>query len=566
MFSAQLKQIIADMVGEKYVGNLKRDIDLFEKSLSIKAVAPDLDGLADALPSALEELGTASLLQIKPILTRCALIEQFARHLFSALFPDRYATQPVDERGYPLSSWTLAPLLKQGLNVVPAVYNLTSGTPKTITFPYKLYYDTVYANRNTNSHGCAKMSAPVAFEVLTAFLIVYLDLSARFAAQIEKEYNKTAIDVGFPARQYCQKIVSKYNENVKNGFRYVNIKWKAEGSAQAEYSTADSIFKDTSNPCVKLLGEAGCGKTTILRRLEYLSAKAYLENRSSVIPVFFELAQLEKRAGLSADIKSMMMKQLEIPYSILEKLLNMNNLRLYLDGFNEVLNSTQRKNLAISIDELANEYPKLEIFLSDRSLVRSHINTLKGSLDYKLYPLDREMKDEFIKSNCTDERAKALLMSHLAANVGIYEKLNTPFRLTQLIELVSETHQIPENIEGAYITRLIERERDAKMDENAKYLETFCCALAVFSDEKLLSRDAEYCIGKCIRIFAYNSARIDSIECLDLLVEMGILAKEEVWNYKTRCEEVYYDFKYPEYKAYFWELAFHNKIYQRMED
>lgn len=555
MFSERLKEWINDTVKDNYLGDIKRDIALFEKSLALKAPEEKLAGINEIFPTVLEEMSNAASIDyIKDKMDKFVKIEPFLRHLLGVLYPERYKIAPREEiDGLNYSEWTLAPLLKQGFGIIPVNYNLSTGNPTSINWPYKMHYDLVYNTRNVVAHDFINMTQKKIFEILESYLIVYLDVSARFCYQIEEAYSKESVNDGFLAMQYCREIVQKYNHEHANGFHYIDIKWKAENSASIEYSTVETMMNDETHSLVKILGEAGCGKTTIMRQLEYLTAKKYTSKKSSIIPVFIQLINIETDSSLHANIKNMICNKLGVASNLLEEMLSINSIRLYLDGFNEILDLKLKKQIAWSIDELHQQYPELKIFLSDRSLVRSSIVTMRNALIYKLYPLDNEMKEKFIKFNCPETKAKEMLLQYFEGNPNYYENFNTPIKLKQLIEITVQQQKVPEDFCGEYIRFLFDREMIEKKDENVEYLEVFACALALSEKKKFSEYEAEAIIAKCKQLLGYTIP--DSRRCLRLLIEMGILAMEDGMI----------EFKYSSYGDYFWMAAFERHLEELLE-
>lgn len=556
MFSKELKRWIHGVVKTDYSGDINADINLFEKSLSLRTRDEKLEGINEILPEVLQEMCSAANINVlRERMDKFVKIEPFLRHLFGIIEPERYEKRPKDEiNGINAFEWTLAPLLKQAFTIVPMGYDLSKGKPEYISFPYKFAYNLIYAQRNNAAHYYLNLTQREIWEIISACLIVYLDICGRLCIQIEDAYTKSSINDGFSAIHYCKEIIRDYNRESKCGFTYVDIKWKAANSSIKECITVDTMLNETQNNLVKILGEAGCGKTTIMRQLEYLSAKRFIAQKSTIIPVFIPLGSIEADSSLQKDIKSMLCQRLKITPDLLEDLLSTNSLRLYLDGFNEILDSKTKKQIAWSIDELSRRFPEITIFLSDRSLVRPTINVMSGALEYKLFPLDNVTKEMFIKSNCSDDSAKTLLLHYFNNNPSRYESFSTPIKLKQLIELTISKKFVPEDFDSEYIQFIFDRELNDKKDENVQYLEDFACALAISCDNGMPIKLACACLAKCKRILGYTIP--DSLKCLNLLIEIGILSNEDG----------IIEFKYSSYRDYFWMAAYDNQLAELLEE
>lgn len=557
MFSQQLKKWIFDMVSDVYTGDIYQDISSFEKSLALYSPEISLEGVHDILPDVLEEMcNTASLNVLQGLMERFTKVEPYLRHMFTIVYPNRYKKMPKEENnGMPLKEWTLAALLKQAFSIVPMDFDLSSNMSSSALFSYADSYRLIYQKRNDSAHNFSNMKQREIFNVITAGLVVYLDISGRLCFQIEEEFNKTTVNSGFSALLYCQKIVRDYRNNAKQGFSYVDIKWRKSTVADAEYCTVNTMLDDDSNRLIKILGEAGCGKTTIMKQMEYIMAQRVAKKQSDIIPVYIPLIKTEIDSSLHADARTLICRQLDVEHDMLESLLALNSVYVMFDGFNEILDSKLKKQIAWSIDELASEYPLLRICLSDRSLVRSVISVLDSAEVFRLYPLDNHMKSELIKKNCSDAEALNLLVSYFNTNPNYYEKFTTPIKIIQLVEFVSEQKRIPEDFEREYIHFILNRELVEKKDENANYLEDFACALAlqIETDEGIPLKKACACLAKCKSVLGYTIP--DSLKCLHLMIDIGVLV----------CEEDIINFKFPEYRDFFWMNAFDNHLADLLE-
>ena len=122
MFSQELKDWICDEVKDKYLnGNCRRetifrDIELFEKAVSLKAPDKTLEGISTDIPETLEAMSNCSIRDMKKyVRDLVSNVEPFLRYLLGIIYPERYKIKPSEEEGgdptFP--NWSLAPLLKQ---------------------------------------------------------------------------------------------------------------------------------------------------------------------------------------------------------------------------------------------------------------------------------------------------------------------------------------------------------------------------------------------------------------------------------------------------------------------
>lgn len=104
-------------------------------------------------------------------------------------------------------------------------------------------------------------------------------------------YNKRAIEsrisVSTSNEQYgidalLKSLIQSYNKKTKDGFCYVSLLWESIGDNSSKQIALKELLSDKQ---VLLSGDAGCGKSTALDRLEYLAAQEYVKGETGIIPV-----------------------------------------------------------------------------------------------------------------------------------------------------------------------------------------------------------------------------------------------------------------------------------------
>lgn len=304
---------------------------------------------------------------------------------------------------------------------------------------------------------------------------------------------------------------------------------------------------------IRFLGEAGCGKTTALLRLQYLDAKRKLENISSKIPVYIALIDFEKDSNAEPELISAIQQCLNVKRDTCLKMLKKNKIILYLDGFNEILDINKKRQFAWSVENFQETYPDIWIYLTDRSMKKSYISILELSQDYHLYPLTLEMKKDFIRGNCRDTEAQQILITAATEKPGYFDEFDTPIRLKHLIQITSKMKKLCDDPFGDYIEYLFEREKLEKKDENVEYLHRFAQALSLIDKLEFSVLEAEKCLAQCKRKLGYTIP--DTRKCLNLLIEMGIL----------HCDNNCIYFSQQEYQSYFWVTAMADNLDEILE-
>lgn len=541
MFSKQTRNWIKDYTKDVYLEDLDLAIDSFENALRLKAPTSMLTGIPDLLPKYLEDIATAPDISVtRKELENISKIEQYLKFIFLHIDPLRSQNPPqqVNSR-----QWTLMPLLKEGLRVVPLNQNLSHLEPTDPSFPYREQYLIAYDIRNHNSHDFEIMSQKEVFEAITAILTVYLDVSYRYRTDITKLVENVEIQNTFSVNQYCKNIISEYERIEENGFTYVDICWANSEMANPQSCRIEDFLNNNDCHYIRLLGEAGCGKTTALLRLQYLAAKRKLEKTSSKIPVYIALIDFEKDSSVEPELISAIQQRLKVKRDTCIKMLKKNKITLYLDGFNEILDINRKKRFVWSVEDFQETYPDICIYLTDRSMTKSYISILDMSQDYHLYPLTLEMKKDFILGNCRDKEAQQILITAAKEKPGYFDEFDTPIRLKHLIQITSKMKKLCDDPFGDYIEYLFERERLEKKDENVEYLHRFAQALSLIDKSEFSVLEAEKCLAHCKRELGYTTP--DTRKCLNLLIEMGLLC----------CENNSIYFSQQEFQSYFWVTA-----------
>lgn len=525
MLDENVKAWIRDNVGNSFKrGEIDQAIDLFEMALEIDAADPELAGLNLYYGNILEQMAEAANFKaLAANMNSFCRIEQFMKHLFGIIDPTGQDNPPPPlYEGEDRPSWSLAHLYKQAFKIVPADYNLKTQSVRPLDkYPYLQDYVTVYQDRNTESHDYRVYGQAELFTSLGSLLTVYLDLSRRYARQIQQAYSRMQRREMFNRQRYANYIIQRQAEAAKDGFTYIDTRW-GNNASDAQSCPIDQLMRRCNTRIIKLQGRPGSGKTTALRRLELLDAKEMLLNERAPIPVFISLADLE--AGGRGMLHNQIALLTELPLDLLPALLKEGGVNLYLDGYNEILDNNTKRTLSRDFDRFALNYPKVRVVITERALTRDAIPIAAQARCFQLFPLSDENKAEYFQCNCPDKQAQELLLAQLRQRPGYFQDMNTPMKLKQLVETVSFSHQIPEDPIEAYVNYLLERERLEKRDENVDYLPHFLSALALLPEEAFSRITAERCLARCKDKLGYTIP--DTRGCLKLMIDMGLLLEE----------------------------------------
>ena len=301
----------------------------------------------------------------------------------------------------------------------------------------------------------------------------------------------------------------------------MDVHWVEEDSRDKSYSVV-KLLNRKELKCVKLLGEAGTGKSTALRRIEYIMASQYKGKRSTPLPVYIELGGLADGENV---ILTRIASVMEVEPGIAEDFLKNGELCLLLDGYNEILDLALKRKVAKELDYIGREFLQTRIFLTDRAVSRAGIPTLQPARKLYLYPMTMEDRKKYFEKNCRDDACRQMILDRLEADPGYFEAMNTPLKLKQLLQVALHSRELPVDIVNEYIEYLMEREQDEKKDENIEYLPGFLQALAILEQESMTERDALVQMAKCKNAFGFSLP--DTRQCLKLSVDMGLLVYED---------------------------------------
>lgn len=500
-------------------------------------------------------------------------IETFMKRLCNIAYPGLLETPPEPTPYSSRTSWTLEPLYKQAFKVVPPDFSLSKATVQEGSPGYRYAYVKLYRFRNMNVHEREKMSLSErdVLDYTIYMLIVKLDLCQRCAKELTRQYRAKTID----QKGYTQRICERYAAAERGGFTYVNMIWTPNGSPKNEYDIEKMALSDDSDMrLVKILGEAGTGKSTALQQIEITLARHSMKNTDIPIPIYIELSKLtDGQDILMNEIMDMLCLDSAGQQNLYRELLEDRMVCLLLDGFNEILDPSTRQHVAKEIDKLART--GVRIFMTDRAKARPSDLTLYNATSFYLKPITDEIKKDFFAKNCRDEEIKKLILDSFSENSLYFAGMNTPIKLRQLIDVAVAERKLPADPVRAFIDYLISRERQEKKDENTDYMKDFLAAIAIMAQPRQISaeeldkmfeqgmdeedilaltnepellsiskREAAAQMAKYQRYYGYTNA--DTNRCLQLAVDMGILVLDTPNEY-----EEYVSFASRQYQQYF---------------
>jgi hypothetical protein len=268
-------------------------------------------------------------------------------------------------------------------------------------------------------------------------------------------------------RDFDEYIKTEIERTKKQNSKFVslNLKELSNQTDKGRNGFIEDLLDDNLNR-IRILGQGGSGKTTTLEYLVNKDASNWIENPSnSKIPVIISLANLSSKETVVESIA----KKINVDTDYAEELLETNELKIYLDGINEIVENRESKKLKLQeIALLLEDYPKLSIIITDRYEFDSYQNNMFNVPTFLIQKLSKDQIEEFVIKYCNNSQEQSThVLKILNSKSNIQEILLRPLVLTRAIEIIKIDNDLPEK-EGQIIEKfldiLLRREKDEKKD------------------------------------------------------------------------------------------------------
>ena len=215
-----------------------------------------------------------------------------------------------------------------------------------------------------------------------------------------------------------------------------------------------------------ILGDAGSGKSTCIRRLAYILAQEGLNNsKDSKLPIMLRASEVDEKKGSPiAEICSEEIKRvLNTPTPCFSlKDLHDGKVMVFIDALDEISSDASRKAVLNSIEEFSNLYPNCKVVITSRehpSLLTSdeESDSLKGFTGYFISPIDLIQASQLVdklrrQRNLSSENSKEIIrrlqqihgmeLNPLLVTVFVatsdYSKQDIPANITELFKKYAE--------------------------------------------------------------------------------------------------------------------------------
>ena len=388
------------------------------------------------------------------------------------------------------------------------------------------------------------------------YYLYYVNLFLSYFRICEK-YKEHILKYCLKENNYITHYIEEYQEKEKQGYTYISTKVAPKGKNEIYQEINDfkftAIHKDKKIPCIKLIGYAGVGKTSVLEYIRYKELLKYQEeqNRSSKnkkckLPVIISLIQVTDE---KETIESLIAKAMNLELNEINLLLQEKKLNLYFDGVNEIRisNKNSYQNFCSTLEKFILDYanPDTSIIVTDRdNNGLSILNDESITPTFILTKLTDQEMERFILGNMSENKRKEginIIKTIKEEKPGFYEELRHPYILSQFIYLLDKNEQdiptTPLEVTDHVLLMLTKREEEEKKNLIAPYI---IPALKYVVKNK--KQDDEFYISQNDFIEILNDYKhkileeteeesYRSFDLITLIVKLGIMKKTGLDGY-----------------------------------
>ncbi|MBQ8131622.1 MAG: hypothetical protein IJ193_03945 [Bacilli bacterium] len=396
---------------------------------------------------------------------------------------------------------------------------------------FKVFGNLYYA-RNEVAHSVRKLSPTQEWQYVHELLIIYLEVAGKYEQKLNTEINRIDLIKNTDVKNYLEKVKSKFESDYtkKKDLSYIALDGREVNTSSKK--SLVSLIRNKENCKIKIIGNAGMGKTTTLMYLAYTD----ITEPNGRTPIVLEL----KEAGIDDTVIGMIgnNSHLGCPEETVKQLLENGYINLYIDGINEIYNENVKRNIVSQINNIITTYPKTKIILTDRE--SNNITVTDNVLIYVIEQLDDEKIDAFINQNTSgNEELKKKVKELVNGNEALKNMVRIPFRLYKLITIVKNGREIPSSLEGFDIefrNAIIEREIEEKASADADNL-------IIYLENILSLNQKEYKRTELINIISLtikdnNLSETSSDGIVKLLLDLHIMEKVDFQTYRFENYEL----------------------------
>ncbi len=515
---------------------LKKMIEVFDHSLDIEPVQ-DVAMAPINIVNAIERYLEGGMEKAPECVEVFNKIEQYSKHILFATKPKLLNTTP--ERKWDQAhknnskDWELKDVYVEGLKILDEKIQLkkegdalVDSLVKNPTIPIsslKDFYLVAYSTRNLEDHWAIKREAYLANKVILCVIMAYMLIADKYSTVIEKLYGYARVKNCLDIDDFLKKVLSE-KQNKLN--RYVPLAWIEYSKNNNNKMLLPDKVEELSQKHIRIVGDAGTGKTVFLEKIECLLAQRCIdsEKKYNLIPIYLRLIELS-RQGLSS-IKALFINKTGISEDEADALMVNKSILLLLDGYDEISTADKalKREIAIEVETLVSR--DANIIITDRSL-NSMPPLSKDLLCYTPQKMVQSNYKELISKYSQNEDIKNELLRKVDSSPEFFDRgFNTPLKIVNLVEICDFNGTIIEdqsNIKNAYIQFLFDREAQQKKNPLTKPLQRLLAGLALEDEESFSEAMILSVFSKWKTKLGYEC---DTDACLSLAIQLGIIVEE----------------------------------------
>lgn len=381
-------------------------------------------------------------------------------------------------------------------------------------------------------------------------------------------------------KKYAEIQISKYEEEQAQGFKYVQIEYENTLDPENDGYEADfTVIKGTAEtlmssicfeetPSVKLIADAGMGKTKMMEYINYMLMKGFINKTNNVFPIIIycndvdgDLREYSFEKTINGKF-NVFLRDINCEHifsnGLIEYIVSNHKVMFLFDGLNEINKGKAEKSRFIkSLSDNINIYiNKGCYFLMTERYSRGTTTINKNVVFYKLSEISDEIKMEFFKA-----KGNKTLIERLSKISNKYDSetqkemnqlLRKPFYLAKFCELADSLNNIddskwPKNrfeLMSFFVKELINREKSkGEIIADYQYITFYLSKLA-----DLLTDGYRLSLSSVLRGFkettdyhGLNSDAYSSDHIIDLLQQLGFIRCSGDYVYINDVYKDYFD-------------------------
>ena len=466
--------------------------------------------------------------------------------------------------------------LKETLDFMNAITDDYNNKPRT---GKNKVFASIMFERNENSHNSPVNDLEGISNTVWQSIFTELWVVRMYASELNEASNKLS-DEEYKkiTDKYALCQILPYEEKQERGFKYIQIEYEnAQDPEQFNEDevleiirgTADTLLQSINfeqTPSIKLVAEAGMGKTMMMDYLNYKLSRDYKDAGSKILPIKI-LCNDTKGDLVNYMFKDTFLNKLRVFLDengfshVSEKgfwnyISNNYTIMFLIDGLNEINKSASDKSKFIkSLRDFIGGNRRC-YFITTERFSRGAITLKDSAVFYKLSEISDDIKKQFFNSKGAGTLFKRLEIIQENYDSETQKELNVllkkPFYISVFCELADslngmEDSKLPKNkqeLMDFFVRELVKRENaKGEMAANYMYVRLYLGKLAELSsvdNNRILVPDALKAFAQITQEYGLNNQEYSSNHIIELFEQLGFIRCSD--DKFISIEDVYADY------------------------